>query len=168
MSHFHGRKLEEAFPKGHTAQEELPVTTVATAVLMLGASSASPNSIHILVTLARVFSKIDPSPKHAPNIGVSLIKALLCNRLDEWRSMEKHSLIALIVILLSNLSPPVAVFLPQFGVPDLLYLENAVIGENAPSMPLVSVFPDSALHLLLDSPPLGVLIAYIHQHSALA
>lgn len=89
--------------------------------------------------------------------------------------MEKHSLIALIVILLSNLSPPVAVFLPQFcvpvnssfhwwtlqrnskgtskvlqwyfkstskeGQPDLLYLENAVIGENAPSVSLVSVFP---------------------------
>ena len=27
------------------------------------------------------------------------------------------------------------------GQPDLLYLENAVIGENAPSMSLVSVFP---------------------------
>ena len=75
------------------------------------------------------------SPKHATNIGVSLIKALLCNRLhtfmffpsifviriqkylDEWRSMEKHSLIALIVILLSHLPPPVAVLLPQLGVP---------------------------------------------------
>ena len=41
---------------------------------------------------------------------------LIC--LDEWRSVEKHSLIALIVILLGNLSPPVAVFLPQFSVPE--------------------------------------------------
>merc|ERR550519_2237550 len=146
----------------------VPVTTVATTVLMLRTSSTSSNAIHILVTLAGVFSKIYPGTKHSPDIGVPLVKALLCNRLDEWRSMEKHSLIALIVILLGNLSPPVAVFLPQFSVPDLLYLENAVIGENAPSVSLVSVFPDGTLHLLLDRPPLGILISNIHQHSALA
>ena len=32
MSHFHGRKLEEAFPKGHTAQEELPVLQIVVSV----------------------------------------------------------------------------------------------------------------------------------------
>ena len=116
----------------------VPVATVATAVLMLRASSASTNSINIpliksklywtklsllgyfniyylLVTLAGVFSKIDPgpkkeqvldqlsdylgwslvqlgccSPKHATNIGVSLIKALLCNRLHKFMFFPKH------------------------------------------------------------------------------
>ena len=32
--------------------------------------------------------------------------------------MEQHSLIALIVILLSDFPPPVTVPLPQLGVPD--------------------------------------------------
>ena len=103
------------------------MTTVATAVLMLRTSSASPDAIHIplkvsgiqpgnkeikkafnsyscylLVALAGVFSKIDSSPekekkvkdfskcdarffspKHAPYVGMSLIKALLCNRLQQ-------------------------------------------------------------------------------------
>ena len=58
--------------------------------------------LHLLVALARVFSKIDSSPekenvfkdfskcdarlfspKHAPDIGMSLIKALLCNSLHQ-------------------------------------------------------------------------------------
>ena len=67
VSHFHGRKLEEAFSKSHTAKEELPdsetykwsslyeskaqlsapVTTVATSVLVLRAPGASPNAINI-------------------------------------------------------------------------------------------------------------------------
>ena len=65
----------------------------------------------------------NPSVQSPANIKMFLSK-YICNLnlgqkiyLDEWRSMEKHSLIALIVILLSNLSPPVAVFLPQFCVP---------------------------------------------------
>ena len=36
--------------------------------------------------------------------------------------MEQHSLIALIMILLCHLSPPVTVPLPQLGVPVLIII----------------------------------------------
>ena len=80
--------------------------------------------------------------------------------------MEKHSLVALVVILLRNLPPSVAVLLPQFRVPeiqkykitktqklfsnrlvrrgkgkklDLLFFENAVIGEYVPALHYIQI-----------------------------
>ena len=38
--------------------------------------------------------------------------------LNKGRAVEEHSLVALIVVLLGHLSPPVTVLLPQFGVPE--------------------------------------------------
>ena len=38
--------------------------------------------------------------------------------LNKGRAVEEHSLVALIVVFLRHLSPPVTVLLPQFGVPD--------------------------------------------------
>ena len=38
--------------------------------------------------------------------------------LDKGRAVEEHSLVALIVVFLGHLSPPVTVLLPKFGVPE--------------------------------------------------
>ena len=38
--------------------------------------------------------------------------------LNKGRAMEEHPLVALIVVFLGHLSPPVTVLLPQFGVPE--------------------------------------------------
>ena len=81
----------------------------------------------------------DFSPKHSSYVSVSLIKAFLGNslcgkwtllpteekqvevttaHLNKGRAVEEHSLVALIVVFLRHLSPPVTVFLPKFGVPE--------------------------------------------------
>merc|ERR1719154_475995 len=99
---------------------------------------------------------------------MAFIKTLLCYGLYERGSMEQHPLIALVVVLLCHLSPPVAVPLPQFCVPDFLYFVNSVAGKEAPSVPLVPGLPDGALHLLLHCTPLRIIIPNIHQDCALA
>ena len=38
--------------------------------------------------------------------------------LNKGRAVEEHPLVALIVVFLGHLSPPVTVLLPQFGVPE--------------------------------------------------
>lgn len=127
MSHLHGRKLQEAFSERNTAEEKLSVTTVAASVFVLRTPSAPSNAVYVLVAFARVFRKIYSSPKHSSDVSVSLIKAFLGNSLNKGRAVEEHPLVALIVVFLSHLSPPVTVLLPQFGVPDLLDFENPII-----------------------------------------
>ena len=83
--------------------------------------------------------------------------------LNKGRAVEEHSLVALIVVFLRHLSPPVTVLLPKFGVPeswlewfflallvevskkegqpDLLDFKNPIIRENASSVTLVPVLP---------------------------
>ena len=89
----------------------------------------------LLSHLAAVFCEVDPSSKHSANVSMTLIKPFLYNGLqlfdkqnchisylvhsylNEGRAVEQHPLVALVVILLRNLPPSVAVLLPQFRVP---------------------------------------------------
>lgn len=63
-----------------------PLTHVARPVLVKRASSASSYSIHILVTLGGILSKVDPSSKHSSNVGVPLIEAFVDDGVYKWRT----------------------------------------------------------------------------------
>ena len=54
-----------------------PVASIAAPVLMLRATCSPSNPIHILVGLARVLSKINPSTEHATYVGMALVKPFL-------------------------------------------------------------------------------------------
>lgn len=65
---------------------------VAGAVFVGGTSCASTNPIHVLVAFGRVLSKIDPGAKHAADVGVSLVKALVDDGIDERRTWQEKFL----------------------------------------------------------------------------
>lgn len=46
----------------------------------------STNPVHILVAFGRVFCEIDPRTKHAADVGMSLVKALMNDCIDEGRT----------------------------------------------------------------------------------
>lgn len=56
---------------------------------MGGASRASTNPVHVLVAFRGVLSKIDPSAKHAADVGMSLVEALVDDGVDEGRTLQK-------------------------------------------------------------------------------
>lgn len=69
---------------GHNIQKQnqilsrdLPVANIARSIFVNWTSSSTTNSIHILIAFGRIFSKINPSSKHAAYIGMSLIKAFV-------------------------------------------------------------------------------------------
>lgn len=66
-----------------------PVAHVAGAVFVGGTSCASTNPIHVLVAFRGVLSKIDPSAKHAADVGMSLVKALMDDGIDERRTWQE-------------------------------------------------------------------------------
>lgn len=70
--------------------EASPVAHVAGAVFVGGTSRASTYPINVLVAFWGVLCKIDPGAKHAANIGMSLVKALMNDGIDEgWTWQEK-------------------------------------------------------------------------------
>ena len=62
----------------------VPVAGVAGAISVFRAASASSNAPHVLVALGRVLRKVDPRPKHPPNVGVALVKPVVDDVMDEW------------------------------------------------------------------------------------
>ncbi|TNN86297.1 hypothetical protein EYF80_003382 [Liparis tanakae] len=65
-----------------------PVAHVAGAVFVGGTSRASTNPVHVLVAFGRVLGEIDPGAKHAADVGVALVEALVDDGVDEggtWR-----------------------------------------------------------------------------------
>lgn len=48
--------------------------------------SASPYTVHILVTLGGVLGKVDPGPEHASDVGVSLVEAFVDDGVYERRT----------------------------------------------------------------------------------
>lgn len=67
--------------------------------------------------------EIYASTEHATDVGMSFIKALLYDGVDERRAMKQHPFACLVVILLSHLLPAMGVPFPQFPV---LYLLNLI------------------------------------------
>lgn len=63
----------------------LPVANVTRSVFMYWTPSTSSNSIYILIAFGRVFSKIDPSSKHASYVGMPFIKAFMDNCIHKGR-----------------------------------------------------------------------------------
>ena len=66
------------------------MTDVAGAVFVGGASRASTNPVHVLVAFRGVLSKIDPGAKHAADVGMSLVEALVDDGVDEGRTWQKE------------------------------------------------------------------------------
>ena len=56
---------------------------VTGAVFVSGAASASPDAIHILVTLGGVLGKVDACSKHPSDVGMALIKSFMDDGIDE-------------------------------------------------------------------------------------
>lgn len=47
---------------------------------------ASSDSVHVLVTLGRVLSEVDPGSEHASDVGVSLVEAFVDDGVYERRT----------------------------------------------------------------------------------
>lgn len=62
--------------------------------------------------------------KHASNIRMSFIKAFLYDGVYERRSVEQHSLVGLIRVLLGHFLSTMRVTFPQFAVLHLLNLKQ--------------------------------------------
>lgn len=63
-----------------------PVAHVAGAVFVGGTSCAATDPIHVLIALGGVLSKVDAGAKHATDVGVALVEALMDDGVDEGRS----------------------------------------------------------------------------------
>lgn len=74
------------------------------------------------------------SPKHAPNVGVSLVKALVDNGADERWAMKQQLLVGLTVVLLWNFLLPVLVLLQQPFVANLLHLKHRISRQRPSEM----------------------------------
>jgi len=59
------------------------VADIAGAVLVCGAARASSDAVHVLVALGRVLGEVDPGAKHASDVGVPLVEALVDDGVDE-------------------------------------------------------------------------------------
>ena len=59
---------------------------VAGTVFVSGAACAPSYPVHILVTLGGVLCKIDARSEHASDVGMPLVKALMDDSVDEWRT----------------------------------------------------------------------------------
>lgn len=71
--------------------KNLPVANVTRSIFVIWTPSATSNSIHILIAFGRIFSKINPSSKHATYVGVSLIKTFVNDGIHKWGAYEKGS-----------------------------------------------------------------------------
>lgn len=57
---------------------------------MGGTSCASTNPIHVLVAFGGVLCKIDPGAKHAADVGVAFVEALMNDGVDEGRTWQEN------------------------------------------------------------------------------
>ncbi len=62
---------------------------VTGAVFVRGTSCASTNPVHVLVAFGGVLGKIDPGAEHAADVGMSLVKALMDDGIDEGRTWQE-------------------------------------------------------------------------------
>lgn len=62
------------------------MTHVAGAVFVSRTPRPSTDPVHILVAFGRVLCEIDSCPEHAANVGMSLVKALMDDCIDERRT----------------------------------------------------------------------------------
>lgn len=64
----------------------LPMAQVTGSVFVSGAASATPDSIHILVTFRGILCKIYTGSEHAADISMTLIEAFMNDGVNKWRS----------------------------------------------------------------------------------
>lgn len=50
--------------------------------------NAAAHPIHVLITLGAVLGEVDAGAKHAANVRVPFVEALLHDGIDEWAAME--------------------------------------------------------------------------------
>lgn len=91
---------------------------------MRGATNAAANAIYILITLGAMLRKVDARPEHTTNVGVTLVKSALHDRIDERTAVEQHALIGLQEVLFGNLLSSMRIAFPQFTILNLLHLQN--------------------------------------------
>lgn len=59
---------------------------VAGTVFVSGAARAPSYTVHVLVALGGVLCKIDAHSEHASDVGMPLVKSLMDDSVDEWRT----------------------------------------------------------------------------------
>lgn len=91
---------------------------------MRGATNAAANAIYILITLGAMLRKVDTRPEHTTNVGVTLVKSALHDRIDERTAVEQHALIGLQEVLFGNLLSSMRIAFPQFTILNLLHLRK--------------------------------------------
>lgn len=98
---------------------------------MSGATHATADSVHVLITLRAVLCKVDSSPKHSTNVRMSFVESLLNNGVDERTSVEQHSFAfaGLLSALLRNLLATMCVAVPQLPVLHFLDANDVVSCE---------------------------------------
>jgi hypothetical protein len=85
-------------------------------------TNPSAHSINVLVAFRAMLSKINASPEHSTNVGMSLIKTFLHNCIDKWTAMEKHTLTRLMSIFFRDFLSSVRISFPQFTILNFLNL----------------------------------------------
>eukprot|EP01136_Pigoraptor_vietnamica_P027726 Opistho-1_new@84372 len=149
------RRREDArLAQRNTAHEHLPLAHVAALVAVALAARATTNPVDILVALRRFFRKINAGTKHAANVRVALVEALLHNGGDKRRPVEEESLVGLPAVVLAHVLPAVPVALKQLLVLHALDAVDAVRREDAAG--IASVVPYGHVHHLFDVDAIGV------------
>lgn len=69
------------------------MTHVAGAVFVSGTPRSSTDPVDVLVAFRGVLCEVDPRPKHAADVGVSFVKTLMDDRVDEGRTWGSEKLI---------------------------------------------------------------------------
>lgn len=163
----------------------LPGTHVAGLVLVRGATNAAANAIYILITLGAMLRKVDARPEHTPNVGVTLVKSALYDRIDERTAVEQHAFIGLQEVLFGNLLTSMRIAFPQFTILNLLHLQKGLLiystvlfspwilyphdiiaREVTTSLAIVTMFTYCGLHFLFHGNELLVIWQQIDQQRA--
>lgn len=168
MGHLHSTELQEGLSQSYPAEQHLPVADVAGAVFVCRAAGSSADAVNVLVTLRRVFGKVNPGSEHPADVGVPLVKAFMDDGVYKRRTVEQHALVVMVVVLVSDLFLPMCVSLPQLLIHHLLNLDDVVSAEDSSCIPSISVLTDCTLHLLLDGLELLVVGRQVDEDGALS
>ena len=79
---------------------------------------------------------------------MSFVKTLLDDGVDEWRSVEEHSLVALVVILFGNLPTTVGISVKGKYIKIEGKLVIRLVKAADSSLPLTSPLPGFSFHFL--------------------
>jgi len=127
-------------------------------------TGSTTDSVHILITLGRIFSKVNSCAKHSSDVCVAFIKSFLNDGVNEGRAVKKQTFVALTAILISHFTSTMAVTFPESSIANFLYLDDVVTRENSACVSIIFMFTYGALDLLFNGQILLVYSTQIYKH----